>query len=97
MIWNTSVKQGGGAGCKTVLFTVSDWVSGTDGYTLTLAQSNHEMESGDFSYTLYHDVDGTLKSGTWALLGTTVRFDTSTSNIILSSGDAYAGKMIITA
>ena len=95
MIFNPVI-VGGGAKLPeltSVAFQQEDWTENAagDGYTLTCPSSIHQRSGEAFGYTLRHNVDGVLKTGTWAILGTQITYDAETGGITLSSPDAYAG------
>lgn len=72
-------------------FSDSSWTSGTDGYTITIAQATHGRASKAFGCQLWHSVDGVLKSDTWAVVGTQVGYNESSGAITLTAADAYDG------
>ena len=78
----------------TVAFAAADWVSGSDGYTLTVAAADHGRSSAAFGCALRHRVDGVLKANTWAVLGTGSSYDEATGVITLTSPAAYEGTAV---
>lgn len=78
---------------STVTFTSGSWVSGEDGYTLTIPKANHGRQSPNFGFTLWHLVSSAYLRNTWAVLCTDVRYDTATGSIVLDSADPYDGKI----
>lgn len=84
---------GGSADVYELTFTESDWTAGEGGYTLTIPRSAHGMEDGAFGFRLWHTVDGVPTSGTWAAAGTQAAYQSGDGSIVLTAGDAYAGKV----
>ena len=72
---------------KTVTFTSSQWSGGT----LRIAAASHGMTSDAFGFVLRHKVSGTLKSGTWATVGTSVAYESGTKAVVLTSSAAFDG------
>lgn len=90
MIVNTlPVKTSGGALALAVMFSASEWANST----ITIPKATH-LREGEFVHILYHLVSGEYVTNTWAVVGTQVKKDSS-GNIILTSTDAYDGKIII--
>lgn len=75
----------------SVAFTAADWTAGKDGYTLTVPAEEHHRRNGEFGCILRHQVDGVLKSNTWAVLGTQTVYDDAAGTVTLLSPDAYDG------
>ena len=87
-----------GAGKKAaVTFSASSWVSGEEGYTLTIPRASHGRQSGDFGFSLWQQVSGTYVRGTWADVCTDVSYDAATGNIVLSCETGYDGKIVFYA
>ena len=72
-------------------FAAADWTAGTDGYTITVAQTAHGRTGRAFGYRLWHSVDGLLKGDTWAVAGTVVAYSSGDGSITLTAGEAYDG------
>ena len=79
----------GGCVRKTVTFTSSQWSGGS----LQIPASSHGMTSAAFGFVLRHQVSGTLKTGTWATVGTSVSYQASTGNVVLTSDTPYDGSI----
>lgn len=76
----------------TFTFAASDWIAGEEGvYLLTIPQNYHQRAGANFGCVLRHQVDGVLKSNTWAALGTQSAWDPDTADIVLTSPDPYDG------
>lgn len=72
-------------------FSSADWTAGTDGYTITIAQTTHGRAGRNFGCRLWHSVDGVLKGDTWAVVGTVVSYNSADGSITLTAGDSYDG------
>ena len=72
-------------------FSAANWTAGTDGYTITVAQSTHGRTGRAFGCRLWHSVDGVLKGDTWAVVGTVVSYNSGDGSITLTAGDRYDG------
>lgn len=73
-------------------FAVEDWTKDTSGQLcITVPKDTHKRKNAAFGCFLRHDVDGVVKSNTWAVLGTQSSYDEGTGAITLTSADAYAG------
>ena len=75
---------------NTVTFTDSQWSGGT----LKIASAIHKMTNPNFGFVLRHQVSGTLKTGTWATLETSVTYDTSTCDVVLTASAPYSGAIV---
>lgn len=75
-----------------VIFTAGQW-SGEDVKTLNIQQATHGQEDGQFCFVIRHNKGGVYTSGTWAVLSTSVQFDTSTKEVKLTGQDAYDGSI----
>lgn len=83
----------GSADVYELTFTADSWTAGTDGYTLVIPASTHGMAGGAFGFRLWHTVNGVPTSGTWAAAGTQAAYQSGDGSIVLTAGDAYAGKV----
>lgn len=73
-------------------FAASDWTAGEEGvYLLTIPQNYHQRAGAHFGCAVRHQVDGVLKSNTWAVLGTQSAWDPDTADVVLTSPDPYDG------
>ena len=72
---------------RTVQFSAGQWT----GNTLRIAASSHGTSGGHFLFTLRHQVSGTLKTGTWATVETSVAYDASTGDVVLTASAPYDG------
>lgn len=72
-------------------FAASDWTAGEGIYLMTIPQTVHKRKSANFGCALRHNVEGVLKSNTWAVIGTQSVFDEDTGDIVLTSYDPYDG------
>lgn len=77
----------GGYVSKTVTFTSGQWSGGI----LRIPASSHGMNSATFVFVLRHQVSGTLKTGTWATVETSVAYDASTGDVVLAASAPYDG------
>ena len=90
------IVAGGGAPSvvksSTVAFTTDSWATVGGKTTLTIPQSDHGRDSASFGYNIYQLVDGVYRSGTWGVVATRVTYNSS--NIVLTTDEAYSGKIV---
>lgn len=73
-------------------FAAEDWTEDASGQRyITVPKETHKRKDAAFGCFLRHNVDGVVKSNTWAVLGTQSSYDEETGAITLTSADAYAG------
>ncbi|MCI7473649.1 MAG: hypothetical protein MSB10_08245 [Clostridiales bacterium] len=77
------------SGAKTVPFTSGQWSGGT----LRIGASSHGLKSGAFHYVLQQRVSDVLKSGTWAVAGTSVTYESESGDVVLTSVTAFDGSI----
>ncbi len=67
---------------------------GSLGYEIAIPAETHKRRSGDFSFQVFHQVEGKYITNTWAALGTGADYDGETGTVTLSSSNPYPGKIL---
>lgn len=67
---------------------------GSLGYEIVIPASAHKRRSGDFSFQVFHLVEGAYITNTWAAFGTGTRYDGEAGTVTLESADPYPGKIL---
>lgn len=90
-IFNASL---GAARKSTVPFAEDAWTGAAGAKTIVIRRQEHNRQSGEFGFSLWHLVDGAYRRNTWATLQTDIRYDEATGSITLDSPDTYPGKIV---
>ncbi len=76
-----------------VSFAQDSWIGTASGAVLSVSKSEHKRENGNFGYSIYHLVNGTYRSGTWAAAATRVEYNAD-GTVTLTADEPYAGKIV---
>lgn len=76
---------------SVVAFTADGWAESDGAYELRILQTQHKRPGGNFGYKLQSLFDGVLRTDTWAVLCTSVGYDSETQDIVLTAESAYDG------
>lgn len=67
---------------------------GAEGYEIVIPAEKHGRKSGDFGFHVFHLVDGTYTTNTWAAFGTEARYEADGNSIVLWGENPYSGKIL---
>lgn len=67
---------------------------GSLGYEIVIPASAHKRKSGNFSFQVFHQIEGRYITNTWAAVGTGADYDGEAGTVTLSSADPYPGKIL---
>lgn len=67
---------------------------GSLGYEIVIPAETHKRKSADFSFQVFHQVEGRYITNTWAAFGTGADYDGEAGTVTLSSSDPYPGKIL---
>lgn len=78
---------------SSVAFTDESWTQEEDQFVLTIMQTDHLRNNGNYGYNLYQLTEDIYRSGTWGTASTRAVYNDDGS-ITLTADEAYSGRIV---